>query len=561
MCDQQHDCHNTDKLPILPKRVLDLGDLERTPPHSRVRLYETSPEERARWATLSHCWGKTKHICTTVKTLHRFKRRIHWSEVSVTYRDAIYITRRLGIRYLWIDSMCIIQDDKEDWRIEAAKMADIYRHSYITIAATSSPDGNTPILKPESCVNRLELKPRGITQPNNANVSHQDEDTKRPPEIGPAFVRKIPNHDVFSTTKRFEEPKLLTRAWVYQERILSPRVIHFYEDDLIWECNSDFACQCGYIQHARYPPATVKQGRRNPLAGGKFMTSQSLGLSRDQIEAPRGNLHFERDVFRDRVSGYGRLDLTYPSDRLPAIAGIAFHRQSSYGGRYLAGLWDDTLAQDLTWQIDGERPSRKSRIQARKTGYIAPSWSWASVERPYYSMYRPSDDWPYCWLKGRYRIGTNEDDKFGQCTFGYIELDGLMKETNLILVTKRKLLHKANFNFQIKVPEFPDAGVDLDYRFDRQHFVSLPLPEDQCIEGQAGKEFKPLRSLKEDEDVTTAESVHKFAVFLLSGYAALLLRKAKKKRNVYSRVGLVTELTEKVVDSWLDMPMSTIRII
>ena len=90
-----------------------------------VRLYETE-QELAHYTTLSHCWGK-KHIVTTTKaTLEQRKLEVPWLLLSRTFQDAITITRELGIRYIWIDSLCIIQDDKEDWERVSAKMAEIY---------------------------------------------------------------------------------------------------------------------------------------------------------------------------------------------------------------------------------------------------------------------------------------------------------------------------------------------------------------------------------------------------------------------------------------------------
>ena len=106
-----------------------------------VRLYETQ-RELAHYTTLSHCWGKKRIVTTTKATLGQRKLEVQWPRLSRTFQDAINITRALGIRYIWIDSLCIIQDDKEDWERESAKMAEIYSCSYLNLAATGSADGD-----------------------------------------------------------------------------------------------------------------------------------------------------------------------------------------------------------------------------------------------------------------------------------------------------------------------------------------------------------------------------------------------------------------------------------
>jgi hypothetical protein len=119
----------------LPARVLDVVS-------NKVKLVETQ-QKSAPYLTLSHCWGNKKIITTTKATLKSRKSDIPWLSLSRTFQDAITITRELGFRYLWIDSLCIIQDDKKDWERESAKMASIYADSWLTIAAALGIDGDS----------------------------------------------------------------------------------------------------------------------------------------------------------------------------------------------------------------------------------------------------------------------------------------------------------------------------------------------------------------------------------------------------------------------------------
>jgi hypothetical protein len=91
--------------------------------------------------TLSHCWGPAQLITTTANTIEQRKAGIPLEDLPQTFKDAVSLTRNLGIRYLWIDSLCIKQLDEEDWEAEASKMGSVYSHSYLNIAATSSAEG------------------------------------------------------------------------------------------------------------------------------------------------------------------------------------------------------------------------------------------------------------------------------------------------------------------------------------------------------------------------------------------------------------------------------------
>jgi len=120
----------------LPKRVIDIGQ---SSGNSALRLYETKGESE-RYICLSHCWGDFQPICTTTANINDYKKSISWKSLPKTFQDTVDLARFLNVRYLWIDSLCIIQDDLKDWEREAAEMANIYSKSYLTIAATAAFD-------------------------------------------------------------------------------------------------------------------------------------------------------------------------------------------------------------------------------------------------------------------------------------------------------------------------------------------------------------------------------------------------------------------------------------
>ncbi len=216
-CKANHSKCNAEKRENwLPDRVLDVGTLSQP----SLCLHITSESSlRLPYVTLSHCWGKIEIKMLKMANLNQLIECIDIAELPKTFQDAIQISRRLDIRFLWIDSLCIIQDSKEDWLKESVIMGDIYQHAYCNIAATAAPDGRT------GCF--LERNPL-LAQPFRVRI-----DSYPGPRSNSSVYSLAPQ--VFWEQGLLQAP-LLQRAWVVQERTLSPRVIHFGKDQLFWEC-------------------------------------------------------------------------------------------------------------------------------------------------------------------------------------------------------------------------------------------------------------------------------------------------------------------------------------
>ncbi|OCK77250.1 HET-domain-containing protein, partial [Lepidopterella palustris CBS 459.81] len=343
-CLRSHSNCPNEPTSFLPHRVLQIRNGEEVP---RVKLIETENQTRtAAYICLSHCWGSLRPGCmTTSKNLESHKTDIPWSSLSKTFQDAVAIAIRLGFEYLWIDSLCIIQDDLMDWQNEAANMAEIYRNGFLTIAATASHDGTGGLFRPIA-------------------AQHEAQSAFVPGFDRPIYCRQILVHPglAFSEDSRWLQDishyrdmfPLLERGWFYQERILSPRIVHFTLCELFWECSQESCCECqtGASSVACfYPPKHAHD---------------SLSSNRDTTEASISwNWH-------DIVEEYTAKQLTFEKDKLPAISGIAkvlgFRLQGSTS--YLGGLWAATISQDLVWRClqPSTRPSES----------YAPSWSWAS---------------------------------------------------------------------------------------------------------------------------------------------------------------------------------------
>ncbi|ORY00101.1 heterokaryon incompatibility protein-domain-containing protein [Clohesyomyces aquaticus] len=326
-----------------PKRLLDVGRVT-----SPIHLIDTSGKT-FQYATLSHCWGSGPVLTATKSNWRKLASNIPFERLPPLFQDAVIITRQLGLRYIWIDSLCIIQDSTRDWETESAKMGGIYSQSYVTISATQSGDGNSKCLVDRQMPVRIDYQ--------NTN--------------GKEFAlraRKIVDHhpDVDSSTPAKPIGPLATRAWVLQEHALSTRVLHYTSTELLFECKTSYRCECLPSRKA-YPttPALIPKAIAKRGEGDEAIW----------------------DAWHRIVEMYSKRNLTVPSDMLPALSGIASHIKDATRSNYLAGIWKDNIASDLLWFAN--MPGG-STVQALST-YRAPTFSWASLHVPV-SYYTPDPD-------------------------------------------------------------------------------------------------------------------------------------------------------------------------
>ena len=340
-CDPTHDtCSSKTKDSTnLPTRVLAVGQ----PGCQTVRLVETGGK-RGAYLALSHCWGKARNLTTTTVTLELRKKGIHLADLPATIQDAVLVTRELGFAYIWIDTLCILQDSLEDWKVEAAKMADVYSNAYLTITASSSDGDEKGFLWPRQKQSRVCLP----------NI-----DSRKPP----FFLQHLTKQHMTKPLRddMSEEP-LTNRGWCIQERYLSRRSLFFCHDQLRWECRRLTASECG-------TSSSQIDFRINNLYG----TALSDNAYKDAAgkDSMGGDLRYKG--WYDLVAKYMGCSLTYQSDKLPAIGGLAKALAAISKDEYYAGLWGESIVTGLLW-------SRSTlRLLEGQDPYRAPSWSWASV--------------------------------------------------------------------------------------------------------------------------------------------------------------------------------------
>ncbi|KAJ4395255.1 hypothetical protein N0V85_006621 [Neurospora sp. IMI 360204] len=333
---------------LLPRRVIHIGAS-----HTDICLVEHNSPTLGRYTCLSHCWGGAQPLTTTTNNIAQHLERIEWDSIPKTFQDAIKFTAHLGISYIWIDSLCIIQDSPQDWTEESAKMCSIYENGHLTIAASAASNGSggLPIRDSSSFVR--------LTGTTSSPES-------KPFDILGYFELGLGDHP-YPTNHR---TPLLSRGWVHQEMLLSPRVVHFVKTELLWECKTGGTCQCP--QPPPFGNVFFKEGHYEALNSPRQSGAQLAG----------GMLAHQ---WHRIIESYSRLQLSFPGDKFPALSGLAQQMSKKRGHevRYLAGLWSDSLLTDLLWTAAYVWSLHSiDRILQGKNEWRAPSWSWAARDVP-----------------------------------------------------------------------------------------------------------------------------------------------------------------------------------
>jgi hypothetical protein len=320
-------CSVQRELPCLPRRVIYVGD-----DAQHVKLQE-GKSERAAYVALSYCWGGPQDVITTLKTLERNIAGLDVSSLPQTIIDAIKTTRNLGLKYLWVDALCIIQDSPLDKDREIKFMYDYYHNATVTLAAAMAYTVTAGFLHPRTPASACDLP---LYLPNRAR--------------GKAFI---------ITELQNEQPKepLYTRGWALQEFLLSPRLLIFGSCEAIWQCQSTISSVLP--SHISYDPSWPCKRLPLPSRTWEYYPDVAVNSTRSGI-------------WQSIVENYTSRQLTLPEDRLPALAGIARQLEKTWGDTYVAGLWREQLLEQLLWT---------SNYKPHSIGaYRAPSWSWAAVD-------------------------------------------------------------------------------------------------------------------------------------------------------------------------------------
>ncbi|KAK6709921.1 hypothetical protein SNK05_004397 [Fusarium graminearum] len=376
---------------ILPTRLVDVGTDVNPPrlfiPQRHLRSFE--------YIALSYVWGSKTFIKTTYSNLEAMTQHLPWAQLPKTIQDAILVTRSLGVRYLWVDALCILQSEgpddmkhREDWSYEASRFGKYYENALLTIAATGASSSDQGLFLPTSL---LKLEPKSITFRPGTPLSYT--------------VRSmIPNW----LSETLSGP-LSKRGWALQERLLSRRVLHFAENMILWECHD---CRATELDPQGLQPRGLDDSGQLFL---EFMTK-----CRD--------LYAKGLVSDDFMDEWYQFITTYTRTLI----------QQCTQQKYVAGLWESDIARGLAWQSYGDfrfdtahliDPQIMSSPTKGDSQLILPSWSWATSRgRVFYFDY---ETWTPLVEVEAWQVNSQGTSTSGQLRGARLTLRGVLAMLNL----------------------------------------------------------------------------------------------------------------------------------
>lgn len=376
-CVNHHRCA-FNATPKFPKRILDVGDDCDSP----IRLLETATARelrasgvRKQYITLSYCWGGKQAVTTTRSTLAAHEEGLDLASLPQTIKDAISVTRSLGIKFLWIDALCICQDDPVEKALEIAKMESYYKNSFLTIIAANASRAQDGFLSPLPAAPACEV-PYALAN-GSLSIARLSYNTQ---DLDQAESDSLLQDEVARAKAKVKTP-INTRGWTFQETMLSRKTLRFGIDRIEWRC------QEGWAHYSQRVTNTGTHARH----GMSLLKTQDVP-SFDYF-APAGykpSLETVIESWNEALEEYTGRYLTMPDDKLPAFSAVAhaYHRVTE--DTYLAGIWEERLSLDLLWLMD--RPDEtlgRGTLQFRRLDVPeiaagpatrAPSWSWASMD-------------------------------------------------------------------------------------------------------------------------------------------------------------------------------------
>jgi hypothetical protein len=350
---------------ILPKRLLDIQV-------NPIRLVETQDLPKSKisaYSALSHCWGTKELLKTTKETFLDHQKEVPGPKLSRTFQDAIQLTRELGLKYLWIDSLCIIQNDEEDWEKEATNMGTIYENAQIVLSAARAKDGSDGLFGARTPALIVAEVTSFDGQKKSIFESGHHKEVKFAPSNGEEFiavVRDKPHHaqwdDQDMIARNEKGNPLLERAWAFQESLLAARLVHFAEHEMIFECKTGRQCECTVLDDI------------GPVMEPLRSVKHQFAAITIQPDSKDNALTFWHQV----IEAYSARKLTFETDRMIALSSAAQRIEKIVAGTFAFGLFAEDIPRSLLWYAvrPGKRPVKAVR-RDRVVGL--PTWSWASV--------------------------------------------------------------------------------------------------------------------------------------------------------------------------------------
>jgi hypothetical protein len=488
--------------------IVDPTDME----NSRIHLIETHGVPYS-YATLSYCWGRAgdEWLCTKHR-VDQYLYDIDRETLPATIRDCLVIAATLSIQYIWIDALCIIQDSASDWATESTKMGGIYYGSLLTIAAMASSHSGggcfNETSRPRFSDDIHDERPWRTQYPRSDLVGLENK-LENGSKSRLYLVTGKSDRKTFAYDNRYEDEvangPLSKRAWVFQEQMLSRRIIYYAQSQLFWECEHCRLSEDNWLQTQTsqiYPITTYEE----PMSTPRVIKEWYLGV----------------------VETYSARSLSHITDKLVAISAAAKATYLNRHVEYCAGLWKDCIMKGLLWTRRGSGRKRRR--------YACPSWSWASQEtgvdysliRMYHQLNNESSFYQPRVID--VNVETDPLSPFGDAKSGYIKLDTLVTSGWVMRHDAKRYRQKTSYEeFIFSNPGRTDVWS-----------ASAVMDDDDHQGSKLTVAFLGLVS----------ESV-----IALAGWVALLLEPVEGELQTYRRVGLLMPKRHGPTDSVKTAPL------
>lgn len=465
------------------------------------------------YITLSYRWPKKAGLKLTLANEASLRHRIPLHTLPRAIQDAATLTDALEYQYLWVDALCIIQDSKADWLKESARMCEYYSQSALCIAACTS-DSDLGFLKTRNLLTKMPCKiiPKG----KFPTVYVRQQSIVMDNEIDP--LRRLP---------------LNSRGWVFQERLLAPRVLHFTDVEVFYEC-------AAVLSSDIFPSYMWDSARKRYLTRPGAAPAQPPPVMENFLAQPGGFDRFLQrgdpipsmnvNMWTEIVEEYSALDLSFERDKLIAIGGLARKASevtSGELGRYTAGLWEKHLPLLLGWRKHTHFPD--VFLKARSSVYKAPSWSWASMNcRVTYgrNFGRLTTEE---WFKLLELNLERTSDEYGPVTGGYLRVRGSLLPVKLARPREEN------------EPAHPEKYPLIHYLFSNKFY-----PGNSC---DAQLDGNPLFDIPQPQGtIVYALPVASYTRNPFRSLTALLVKPTGKKNGQFARTGILQLYTEQLED-------------
>jgi hypothetical protein len=367
----------------MPTRLINL-DVSNPRSHTRIRLVNSSAKSLGSvYAALSYCWGGDQKLKLTKANYSQLFENIEFASLPLTLQDAVIVAAKFDILYLWVDALCIIQDDEADVGHELGLMAQVYRNASLTISASRAKSVNEGFLQPrlpfkdtaEVSFRLLLFQPQTQHMESIACFPASDLIGYEPPvpKLGESAHHGNPN-----------DP-LISRAWCFQERALSNCLVEFgilSTRARVDQANKPIAAyndswrydRCYIIPFSNYGVHSLFYGSVREKVFDGLRDGYNVVSSKSRLPQGRKGLYTYWSAI---LTFYSILNLSFLKDRLPAFSAIASTFAPFMGSEqdYLAGIWKETLPVGLLWATYAEDKAKDGILIER----VAPTWSWASI--------------------------------------------------------------------------------------------------------------------------------------------------------------------------------------